>query len=286
MAWGRLDDGFDEHAKTLALLEHERGVEAIGLWTLCLAYAHRSRRKGKTAGHLPAGLLRRYVGRDGAELAALLVEVNYWEPSPEGGWLIVNFAEYLPTEKTSEARSIAGRKGAEKRWGKTPDADSSEPSPDGNLPSVGHEGDGNAVANDGSRADAGARSHPHSQEQKKTSSSSLAADAAFDQFWAAYPRKESKGAARAAWTKALKKTDAHTLVAAALEYRQRRNGQEPQFTKQATTWLNQECWTDETPAPSALPAVMRTNGFNPNDEKRAMLERAMARAQAKEASGQ
>lgn len=176
MAWGRLDDGFDEHAKTLALLEHERGVEAIGLWTLCLAYAHRSRRKGKTAGHLPVGLLRRYVGRDGAELAALLVEVNYWAASDEGGWVIVNFAEYLPTEKTSEARSIAGRKGAEKRWGKEPEPDGSEPSPDGKLPSASHGADGNAVANDGSRADAGARSHSHShtQETKKTSSSSSA----------------------------------------------------------------------------------------------------------------
>lgn len=173
MAWARLDDGFDEHAKTLALLELNRGIEAVGLWVLCLAYAHRSRRKGKVAGQLPPGLLRRYVGRDGAELAALLVEVGYWEASEGGGWQIVNFDKYLPTEKTSEARAIAGRKGAEKRWGVKPDGDSSEPSGDGKLPLPGYDGDGKPVANDGSRAAARARSHPHSlkDENQKTAPS-------------------------------------------------------------------------------------------------------------------
>jgi hypothetical protein len=162
MPWARIDDAFDDHPKVLAVLEHEQGGAAIGLWTLCLTWAHRNTlKRGKTPGLIPASLPRRYLGPGARDLAALLVKEGLWEPLAEGdGWHIHDFDLYLPTEKTSAARSEAGKKGAASRWGNRR-ADSTElgtdgklPSGDGKLPSGGHHPDGNAVASDGSRAPA------------------------------------------------------------------------------------------------------------------------------------
>jgi hypothetical protein len=66
----------------------------------------------------------------------------------------------------------------------------------------------------------------------------------FDEFWTVYPLRKAKGAARTAWAKALKKTDAHVIIAAAASYRDDPN-RDPRFTKHPATWLNGECWNDE-----------------------------------------
>jgi hypothetical protein len=160
VAWARIDDAFDDHPKVLALLEHDDGAAAIGLWTLCLAWANRNtRRKGKTPGRLPASLPRRYLGPPGKQVAELLTKVGLWD-AVEDGWQIHDFDEYLPTEQTKAARSEAGKRGAAKRWADKPaGSDGKVPSTDSNLPSGSHDvasddlaNDGKAVANDGSRA--------------------------------------------------------------------------------------------------------------------------------------
>lgn len=142
MAWARVDDGFDDHPKVLALLEEEQGVAAVGLWTLCLTWAHRNtRRRGKTPGLLPAGLPRRYLGSSGREVVKLLVAHDLWDEVAAGGWMIHDFDQYLPTEETKAARSAAGKKGAAKRWGskKSANDDQSDPKQtDGNLLSASH----------------------------------------------------------------------------------------------------------------------------------------------------
>jgi hypothetical protein len=161
MAWGRMDDGFDDHPKVLALLEHEEGAAAIGLWTLCFTWAHRNTRKaGKVPGLVPAGLPRRYLGPGARGLAALLVDVGLWDEQGDEGWQFHDFDQYLPTEQTREARAEAGRRGAAKRWAgkkkrtEEPAGDSNLPSDNGNEPERCHDVDSNAVANDGSRAPA------------------------------------------------------------------------------------------------------------------------------------
>lgn len=159
MPWARIDDAFDDHPKVLAVLEHDQGGAAIGLWTLCLTWAHRNTlKRGKTPGLITASLPRRYLGPGARDLAAILVKEGLWEPLAEGdGWMIHDFDQYLPTAKTSQARSEAGRRGAAKRWG----TDDNEPSSDGKLPSTDenepdacHDADGKTMASDGSRAPA------------------------------------------------------------------------------------------------------------------------------------
>jgi hypothetical protein len=72
---------------------------------------------------------------------------------------------------------------------------------------------------------------------------------AFDQFWEIYPRREAKGAAKAAWAKAIKKAAIAAILDGARAYRDdgARQRSEAKFTKLPATWLNAECWTDERP---------------------------------------
>lgn len=112
MPWARVDDDFEGHPKVQALLNDERGAAAIGLWTLCLSWAHKYTRKpGKTLGLVPPNLPRRYLGPTGLELAGLLVKEGMWVSAGDDGWLIHDFEEYLPSEEMSRARAEAGRKG-------------------------------------------------------------------------------------------------------------------------------------------------------------------------------
>lgn len=89
------------------------------------------------------------------------------------------------------------------------------------------------------------------------------ADAYFARFWALYPRKLSKGAARKAWPKAVDRARSPEVLIEGLERfvaqvdRQKRADQAEgkgrktlQFVPYPATWLNQERWTDD-PADAA-----------------------------------
>ncbi len=69
----------------------------------------------------------------------------------------------------------------------------------------------------------------------------------FDEFWACYPRKVAKGAARRAFAKALKIASMEEILEGVARYRQeiRQKSTEPQFICHPATWLNQERWADE-----------------------------------------
>lgn len=76
----------------------------------------------------------------------------------------------------------------------------------------------------------------------------------FDDFWATYPRKDDKAAARRAWDKATKATNPKDILDGAVRYATDPN-REKQFTKLPTTWLNAEAWANEP-----LPARTSNNG--------------------------
>lgn len=67
----------------------------------------------------------------------------------------------------------------------------------------------------------------------------------FDAWWAAYPRKVKKPAARKAYASAAKKVGHERLMEAMLAYRERDDRVARGFAMHPSTWLNQECWDDE-----------------------------------------
>jgi len=77
-------------------------------------------------------------------------------------------------------------------------------------------------------------------------------DPEFARWWARYPRKVSKGQARTAWRKAIKKATPDELVEALENYAEhwRRSNTETQYIPHPATWLNGECWGDEFGSPS------------------------------------
>jgi hypothetical protein len=119
MPWARLDDGFHDHPKVSGLLGEPEGWAAIGFWTLCLTWAHRhTRQPGKHPGFIPAAQVIRMDRAAGLVLAQLLVKHGLWEPA-DGGFVIHDFARYLPPPVEPEVRASrrrSGSYGAHQRW--------------------------------------------------------------------------------------------------------------------------------------------------------------------------
>lgn len=157
MPWARLDDNFHDHPKVDGL-----SLAAVGLYTLCLTWAHRHRKTAALPGHVSIARVRKVAPKNALKLALELTQSGLWEDAPNtlGGYVIHDFNEYLPKERDPEERAQAGRKGALKRWeddrkqhGNLPSVANGKPDgkPDGNLPATSM---ANPMANDGSRASA------------------------------------------------------------------------------------------------------------------------------------
>jgi hypothetical protein len=67
----------------------------------------------------------------------------------------------------------------------------------------------------------------------------------FDQWYASYPRKEAKDAARKAFVKARKSTSLQELLSGLNQYNKATAGKERQFIALPATWLNAGRWQDE-----------------------------------------
>ena len=91
MPWARIDDAFDDHPKVLALLEHEKGVAAVGLWSLCLTWAHRKRRRGVPRGIIPQDVAEGFTCGNGVAIS-LLIQAGFWRVHDDG-WAICDDAE-------------------------------------------------------------------------------------------------------------------------------------------------------------------------------------------------
>lgn len=93
----------------------------------------------------------------------------------------------------------------------------------------------------------------------------------FEAFWAAYPRRSAKGAARKAWPKALRAAggDPSVIVAGAERFARDPNRVDT-FTPHASTWLNAERWSDP-PLPAKAGVDARApRGWSGIAEARAM----------------
>ena len=74
----------------------------------------------------------------------------------------------------------------------------------------------------------------------------------FEEFWKVYPAKKGKRKALAAWRNAVKRATNDQLIAGAQRYRDDKK-RDPEHTKYAEGWLNDDRWLDEqtTAAPAA-----------------------------------
>lgn len=104
--------------------------------------------------------------------------------------------------------------------------------------------------NRGSTKDSGGTTEEEG-EVEASASPSPRMDTSFDAFWEGYPKKVGKGAARAAYVKALRKVEENVLLSACCDYAASRRGKDKQYTLNPATWLNQERWDDEQ-APSRV----------------------------------
>lgn len=80
---------------------------------------------------------------------------------------------------------------------------------------------------------------------------------AFERFWEAYPKRDGSNPRKPAEQKfriATRRVDPETIISAARAYaedqRKRHGGKRSPYTKQASVWLNQECWTEYGLQPS------------------------------------
>lgn len=94
---------------------------------------------------------------------------------------------------------------------------------------------------------------PSTPPSKSPGRTKLTGDTRFDEFWAAYPRKEGKGDAKKAWDAALKKVSAERLLDGARRYAKHPNVRREggKYIKTPARWLNAECWDDDVPSETA-----------------------------------
>jgi len=69
----------------------------------------------------------------------------------------------------------------------------------------------------------------------------------FDEFYAVWPKKVDKPAARRAWAKAIKRATPEQIITAATAYRDNPNLPEKRYIRNPATWLNGDGWDDELP---------------------------------------
>lgn len=82
----------------------------------------------------------------------------------------------------------------------------------------------------------------------------------FDEFWALYPRKTAKGAARKAYAKAMKLVYHNDLMHALSQQVEGMKIKDPKFIPHASTWLNQERWEDDPEQPDSADQINHAGG--------------------------
>ena len=237
MPWFKVDDAFSVHPKAI-----KAGNKAIGLWTRAGSWCAQQ----LTDGHVPAYVVPMLGGDD--EDAEALIGVRLWV-AVDGGYQFRDWSDYQPSKESVQAEREAARERQRrareaakvKRHGVT--------SPVTNGVTVG-------VTN--AEVQAQSRSpHPIPSHPDQNTAARAAATAAFDEFWAVYPKKAAKGQAVKAYRAAVKKVDAATILAALraqLPWFASQEKPDGDFRPNASSWLNGERWADElSPRPTVVP---------------------------------
>jgi hypothetical protein len=232
MPWLKIDDRVRTHPKTV-----KAGPAAAWFWFCGICYC----REHLTDGFIGDGMISSLAPgvTSGKKLAEKLVAARLWH-RVEGGYQVHDFLEWNPTRASVLKKRAEDRARKESRKDDGSDADS-EDFPAGIEAEISATRDARAGAPTG--LGLGTGSLPDGSLIGKEDQITR-----FDRFWAAYPRKTGKDAARKAWNK-LKPSEAlleQMLAALAWQVQQPdwlKDG--GQFVPHPSTWLNQGRWQDE-----------------------------------------
>jgi hypothetical protein len=223
MTWVKIDDSFPDHPKIKGLKDDE-----FRLYMTALCYSSRY----LTDGVIPLNIVRTFIeSRSKSSRISALVDANLWEIVADS-IVILSYSEYQFTKERIETE----RKLAAERMAKSRGLRRTDTVTEGEVQPP--------------------HTHPIPIPIPNIDIHMNPSDSEFNLFWAIYPRKEAKGAARTAFIKACKKASAELIIEGAKRFASDPNRQ-AEFTAHASTWLNQERWGD-TPLPSRGGSMTRT----------------------------
>lgn len=224
----RIHDGMPDHPKIEGLSD---AAFRLLVTTWCWSSRH------LTDGRVPAGS---WSKRGDEESRTELLATGLADVLDDGSVRMHDYTDHQRTaeevQRIKEARREAGSKGGKAR--------------------------ANAIAT--TRANAQAKALANAQANSKQNlpidididkeqKNMLDADASsdrFNDFWAIYPRRVGKGAARKAWASMTKRgTEIDTVLHAAAQFAVASANLEPKFVPHPATWLNSERYDDD-PAPT------------------------------------
>ena len=114
MSWIRLDDGFAQHPKLIAV-----GPEGLALQVRAFCYAGRYLTDGLIPFDVIEGITYGLRHPDGSSWSEVMVTAGLWERR-KTGFYIHDYLTYNPSRKQvlegRQKRSEGGKKGAESRW--------------------------------------------------------------------------------------------------------------------------------------------------------------------------
>lgn len=230
MTWYKVDDKLHSHKKAI------KAGEAMALWVMAGSWAADQ----LSDGFVPDYVVLRMFPEHGEAWAERLVSVGLWVPAQhdgDDGWEFHQWADHQPTRAEVESKRESERD-RKRRQRRNPGGqfEDSKRSPRGVPP-----GQGADTPRDS------AQSHTVPTRPVPSPNKRASDDDAFNRFWAVYPRKVAKKAARTKWDTVTKTTDPEQVIEGARKYAKKCELErtEKQYIKQPDGWLNAGRWEDE-----------------------------------------
>lgn len=241
MSWVRLDDQFPIHRKVDSLSD-----PAFRLHVSAICWCARNTTDGYVSEADLAAAAPRTMKRPD-RFVPELVRRGVWSSAADG-WTIHDYLDYQPSKARIEEDRKKNAQRQRKFAARRKDRDQGKPETPNAVTNASATPLGaktNAVA-DGVTNAAPSRPVPKGDNSLRSSSPYPRGDADFEHFYATYPKRVGRKAAEAAWVKAMRDgADAAVIIAGAKRYADEREDEDPKYTKQPATWLNQGCWEDE-----------------------------------------
>jgi len=238
-AYFKVDVGYFDNPKLADLVDDNPRAVLLHLRAIAYCAQH------LTDGVFPMRLVMRLACGSHSDLQ-WLVDRGLVMRLDDANGLVHDYLEHQRSAESVKRAKVAGQAGALARWSESADAI--------------RNADANADRIPDRNADPNAEREREKEREKDTPPPSPDTRD-FDDFWAAYPRKVDKGKARKAWSGALRKTDAQTIIKAARAYAQSDDAKREggKYLKYPATWLNAEAWENGTVVPLRPAAGGLTN---------------------------